>query len=93
MAMTRWRDHRSQRATDPAVAAGYERARRAYELGRQIRERREAAGLSQRALAKRAGTSQATIASLEAGGQEPRISTLDRIGEVLGLRVEVVLTV
>jgi ribosome-binding protein aMBF1 (putative translation factor) len=50
----------------------YAEARLAAEVGERIREAREAAGLSQRELARRMGTSQAAIGRLEAGGVGPR---------------------
>jgi transcriptional regulator with XRE-family HTH domain len=92
--MKSWSELRADRLNRPAARDGYTRARRAYEIGRRVRELREEAGLSQAQLATRAGTSQAAIARLEAGGAEPRISTLDRIGAVFGvtLRLELVRT-
>lgn len=85
---TGWHEIRTRRS-GPAVTAGYERARRAYELGCQVRTLREERGLSQAELARRAGTSQAAVARLEAGAVEPRLSTLDRIGGVLGAHLVV----
>lgn len=49
---------------------------------------RSEAGLSQRALAELAGTSGATIAAYERGTKEPRLSTLRRILEAAGMRLE-----
>jgi transcriptional regulator with XRE-family HTH domain len=46
------------------------------------------AGLSQRALAERAGTSGATIAAYELGTKEPRLSTLTRILEAAGMTTD-----
>ena len=46
------------------------------------------AGLSQRALAERAGTSGATIAAYELGTKEPRLSTLRRILQAAGTELE-----
>ncbi|HEX9892260.1 MAG TPA: helix-turn-helix transcriptional regulator [Actinomycetota bacterium] len=46
---------------------------------------RDKAGLSQRELAERAGTSQPTIAAYEAGRKEPAFSTLVRIIRAAGL--------
>lgn len=42
------------------------------------------AGLSQRQLAERAGTSAATLAAYESGRREPRLSTLTRILDAAG---------
>jgi transcriptional regulator with XRE-family HTH domain len=45
------------------------------------------AGLSQRELAARAGTSGATVAAYEAGTKEPRLSTLRRLMDAAGMRL------
>lgn len=47
--------------------------------GSLIRLARAKTGLSQRELARRAGTSQPTIAAYETGRKEPMLSTLSRI--------------
>jgi transcriptional regulator with XRE-family HTH domain len=44
-----------------------------------LREARRAAGLSQRELARRAGTSSATLSRYESGAISPTVSTLDRL--------------
>jgi transcriptional regulator with XRE-family HTH domain len=51
-----------------------------------IRSHRLAAGLSQRALAKRAGTSSATLHRYEAGRVDPTTATLNRILHACGPR-------
>ncbi len=50
--------------------------RLAIEVGEQIRDAREEAGLSQRDLAARMGSSQAAVARLEAGGVGSTLTTL-----------------
>ena len=50
---------------------------------------RRAAGLSQRALARRGGTSAPTIAAYEAGDKEPRLTTLDRLAGAAGFRLRI----
>ena len=67
----------------------YAAAKLALSVGEQVRDAREAAGLSQRALASRMGTSQAAIARLEAGGVESTLTTLQRVASALDLEVEV----
>ena len=51
---------------------------------RLIKEARAAAGLTQAELARRAGTSQPTIAVYEAGDKVPNVSTLERVLGVTG---------
>jgi len=50
---------------------------------RDLRERRDALGLTQSELAKRAGVSQPLIARIEGDDVDPRLSTLRRIVEAL----------
>jgi transcriptional regulator with XRE-family HTH domain len=56
-----------------------------------IRTARERAGLSKRALARRAGTSAAAIVAYESGGRDPSVGTLARILAATGHRGDVVL--
>jgi transcriptional regulator with XRE-family HTH domain len=54
-----------------------------------VRELRLAAGLSQRALAQRAGTSQPAVARYERSIATPSWETLQRIGAACGRRVKI----
>lgn len=84
-----WEQIKRARADNPAVQAGYEAARRAFELGEQVRQLRTARGISQAELARLLGTSQPAIARLEAGGVQPKFDTLERIGRALGVELAV----
>src|SRR5207302_6460316 len=53
-----------------------------------IREVRKSHGLSQRALARRAGTSQGQISKIERGVISPSFATLERLLGVMGERLE-----
>lgn len=53
-----------------------------------VRQARQRAALSQRELARRAGTSSATISLYEAGRKAPRIDTLDRLLGACGHHLE-----
>jgi ribosome-binding protein aMBF1 (putative translation factor) len=72
--------------------ATYESTRLAISVGEQIRDAREAAGLSQRELAARMGTSQAAVARLEAGGVGATLTTLQKVAAALDLRIAVELS-
>ncbi len=54
-----------------------------------IRAARLQAGLSQNELARRAGTSQATVSAYESGAKEPGISTMERLLAATGHCLEV----
>jgi transcriptional regulator with XRE-family HTH domain len=64
-------------------------AKLAADVGERIHDAREAAGLSQRELARRMGTSQAAIDRLESGGVGATLTTLQRVATALGLEVNV----
>lgn len=56
-------------------------------FGARLRELRMAAGLSQRELAKLAGTSNPAICNLEAGNTAPTLGTLVRLADALECEV------
>ncbi len=70
----------------------YEAARLALDVGEKVRFARDAAGLSQRELAARMGTSQAAVARLEAGGVGATLTTLQKVAAALDLKVTVELS-
>lgn len=53
-----------------------------------LREAREAAKLTQMALAHRAGMDMAEISRLESGRRDPRLSTIVRLAAALDVTVE-----
>lgn len=59
------------------------------DAGALLRQRRHAHGLSQRELAIRAGTRQATISRIENGHEVPTVHRLDQLLTALGERLEV----
>jgi transcriptional regulator with XRE-family HTH domain len=54
-----------------------------------LRAARRRAGLTQGALATRAGTSQATVSAYESGRKQPSVATLDRLLAATGTRLSV----
>ena len=58
------------------------------DVARLIREARLRAGLSKRALARRAGTSPAAVVAYETGRRDPSTGTLQRLLAAAGVRAE-----
>lgn len=58
----------------------------AYALCREFRRR---SGLSQRALAERAGVSASTVARIERGRLEPTLAMLQRLADAAGVEVRI----
>ena len=58
-----------------------------YDAADLLREARARAGLSQRALARRAGTAQSVVARIESGRSSPSWETLDKLLTVAGFEV------
>jgi ribosome-binding protein aMBF1 (putative translation factor) len=84
-----WDEIKARRPVTPAQQEGYERARRGFMLGEQMRELRSARGLTQAQLAERMGTTQSVIARLEAGQRVPSLVTLERVATALEAVLEV----
>jgi len=76
---TAYEDLASQRRNSNGYRQGHAEAQRAYLIGKAIRDRRLALGLSQVELATRAAMTQPALSRLEAGGVIPTIPLLDRI--------------
>lgn len=84
-----WEQIKSARSDPKARRVGYAEAKDAFELGARVRTERERLGLTQAELAERMGTTQPTVARLEAGGVTPSLDTLHRAAEALGLELVV----
>jgi len=56
-------------------------------LGRNIREKRNAMGISQKLLAAKAGLSRSHISDLERGTQNARLLTVERIAKALRMDI------
>ncbi len=73
---------------DPAVREAYDSLEGEFALVRQLIDLRQKRGLSQLALAKRAGMQQPAIARLESG-RSPSLGTLKRVAAALDAKVEI----
>jgi transcriptional regulator with XRE-family HTH domain len=74
---------------DPRFRAGYDALEEEFALASLVIEARSRARLTQAELAEKMGTSQSTIARLESGKAAPSLSTLRRVAEATGNRLEI----
>jgi len=70
---------RDRMLEDPATRAAYEARKPAYAFAVQLAELRRQRGLSQAALAKRAGMTQSEVARIEAAEASPTFDTMARL--------------
>jgi transcriptional regulator with XRE-family HTH domain len=68
---------------------GVQMADRGSSFATRLQRQREAAGLSQYALAKRSGLSKQALSNLEMGRREPSWDTVQRLAVALGVSCEV----
>lgn len=93
--MVGWQELRQRKlaslseADQAAYAQESAAAETRLDLAEALYRARQTAGLSQSELARRAGTTQAQISLVENGGRTPRLETLRRIAEALGLTLTV----
>ncbi len=80
---TSYEELASQHRDSDEYRQGHAEAQRAYLIGKAVRDRRLALGLSQIELAARADMTQPALSRLEAGGVIPTIPLLDRISAAL----------
>jgi ribosome-binding protein aMBF1 (putative translation factor) len=86
---TDWRQIRESRMAEPGAAEEYAAARRAFELGRAVRDLRERRGWSQSQLARAARMTQSAVARFEAGGTVPTLVVLERLAQALDVDLTV----
>lgn len=78
-----------QQLEDPGFREDWEKTALARSVADQVIRYRIEHDLSQRALAQKLGVSQAVVGRLELGEHEPKISTLSRLAQKLGLRFSI----
>jgi ribosome-binding protein aMBF1 (putative translation factor) len=77
---------------DKNFRAEYERIGPEMEIAVAIAEARTRAGLTQKQLAERVGTTQSVISRLESGQAEPSTRTMKRIAEATHSRLHITLS-
>jgi len=87
---TNFNSYLEEQLRDPDFAARFKKAGEAWDIALQLAALRKQAGLSQKELARRVGTSQQQISRLESPGYEGHsLSMLRRVAHVLGATVQV----
>ncbi|MEV6905431.1 helix-turn-helix transcriptional regulator [Amycolatopsis sp. NPDC051071] len=89
---TDWQRLRERRMAEPGAADAYEATRLAHDLGKTVRELREARDWTQARLAAEAGMTQSAVARFEAGGTVPTIPVLERLAHALEAELHVRIT-
>jgi transcriptional regulator with XRE-family HTH domain len=74
-------------ARNPEYPKMVDAALKERRLLRELAARRAEMGLSQKSVAKLMGTTQPALARLERGEIDPKLSTLERYAEALGLTI------
>ncbi|TLF42509.1 helix-turn-helix domain-containing protein [Lacticaseibacillus zeae] len=80
-------DYLREQVRDSAVKEAYDRESNKLEVAVVISQAREVAGLTQRAIASKAGIPQATVARVERG-DNTSIETLGKIANALGKHIK-----
>jgi transcriptional regulator with XRE-family HTH domain len=74
---------------DGDIVSGMRRESAPSQAGDVLRAARALAGISQRELARRSGTTQASISRIESGLEQPTLDRLARILRALGFRITI----
>ena len=84
-----FQDHLKESLQDPEFKKAWEESEVEYNLMLQLIEKRLKRKLSQRALAKKVGTSQSVIARIEGMDANPSLSLLKRISQALDAKLSI----
>ena len=84
-----WDEFLKERLQDPAFATAYYEMEPEFQAAREVIRLRLDKGLTQKELAGRIGTQQASISRLERASYKPNLGFLQRVAEALDARVEI----
>ena len=82
---------KAQLLADPSTRAAYDAQADEFAMARELIAARTQAGLTQADVAERMGTTQSTVARLEAGKAVPSLRSLQRYAQAVGCRAVVLL--
>lgn len=80
---------KERKKKDRRFAEGYDEGYEEFKIGVMLRQARKAAGLTQEELARRLKTKKTAISRIENHAADIKLSTLERVAEALGKKLEV----
>jgi ribosome-binding protein aMBF1 (putative translation factor) len=86
-----WKELKQELLGDSETKEEYEALRTQYELIEQIIVARTQQGITQEALAKRAGTKQSNISRFESGNYNPSLEFIQKLAHGLGKELHITL--
>jgi len=79
----------SRKKKDKKFAEGFDEGYERFKIGVVLRQAREAAGLTQEELATRLKTKKTAISRIENHAEDIKLSTLERVANALGKKLQV----
>lgn len=89
---TDFSDYLAEELKDPRNKALFDEYGRQLEIAYQILQLRKRQQMSQKALAKKIGTTQSNVARMESGNQNFSIKLLDKVALALGAKLSIKLS-
>ena len=80
---------KDRKKRDNVFVKGFEEGYEQFKIGVILREARQAAGMTQEELARRVKTKKTAISRIENHAEDIKLSTLGRVAEALGKRLQI----
>jgi HTH-type transcriptional regulator / antitoxin HipB len=80
---------KERKQKDKAFAKDYEEGYEQFKIGAALKQGRESAGLTQEELARRLKTKKTAISRIENHAEDIKLSTLEKVANALGKRLQV----
>ena len=87
--MTNYKDFLNEQMKDAEFKKEYDALDAEFSIIQAMLDARKEAGLTQKDLAARTGIAQADISKLENGNANPSLRTLQRLADVMGMKLKV----
>lgn len=87
--MSNFHEHLDELMQDIDFKEEYEKMQPEFEVMKVLMDARNAMNMTQKELARRSGVKQSNISRIEKGNSSPNITTLKKLAEGLGLRLQI----